>query len=41
MPARLEIRLKNNLIDSEGVNIKRKAHDYFGLNVRDVRVIGS
>ena len=39
MPARLEIRLKNNLIDSEGMNIKRKAHDYFGLNVEDVRVI--
>jgi len=39
MPARLEIRLKNNLLDSEGMNIKRKAHDYFGLDVGDIRVI--
>jgi len=39
MPARLEIKLKNNLLDSEGMTIKRKAHDYFGLDVGDIRVI--
>lgn len=39
MPARLEIKLKNKLLDSEGISIKRKAQDYFGLDVKDVRVI--
>ena len=39
MPARLEIRLKPDLIDAEGINISRKASAYFGLNVTDIRVI--
>ncbi len=39
MPSRLEIRLKNDLIDPEGNKISQKAKDYFGFRVADVRVI--
>jgi len=39
MPARLEIRLKHELIDAEGMSISRKTSAYFGLNVTDTRVI--
>jgi len=39
MISRLEIRLKNQLTDAEGRNIKRKSADYFGIEVRDIRVI--
>jgi len=39
MPARLEIRLKPELIDVEGMGVSRKASAYFGLNVTDTRVI--
>ncbi len=39
MASRLEIRLKKELPDAEGNNIKKKANNYFGLNVRDIRVI--
>jgi len=39
MISRLEIRLKKMLRDAEGENIKRKATDYFGLDVKDIRVI--
>ncbi|MBW2078624.1 MAG: phosphoribosylformylglycinamidine synthase subunit PurS [Deltaproteobacteria bacterium] len=39
MPARLEIRLKPDLIDAEGLAIARKASAYFGLPVTDTRVI--
>ncbi|MBW2311061.1 MAG: phosphoribosylformylglycinamidine synthase subunit PurS [Deltaproteobacteria bacterium] len=39
MPARLEIRLKPDLIDAEGLAIARKATAYFGLPVTDTRVI--
>ncbi len=39
MPARLEIRLKPDLIDAEGRTIARKASAYFGLTVTDTRVI--
>ena len=39
MPARLEIRLKSDLIDAEGVAISRKSFAYFGLAVRDTKVI--
>lgn len=39
MPVRLEIRLKPELIDAEGMSISRKASAYFGLNVADTRVI--
>ncbi len=39
MASRLEIRLKKELPDAEGNNIKKKAIDYFGLAVKDIRVI--
>jgi phosphoribosylformylglycinamidine synthase len=39
MPARLEIRLKPELLDAEGHTIARKAYAYFGLKVDDARVI--
>ncbi|MFC1867729.1 phosphoribosylformylglycinamidine synthase subunit PurS [Thermodesulfobacteriota bacterium] len=39
MVSRLEIRLKNELIDAEGMNVKRKAKDYFGFEVEDIHVI--
>lgn len=39
MASRLEIRLKSELLDAEGMNIKRKAKDYFQFEVDDIRVI--
>lgn len=39
MVSRLEVRLKETLVDAEGENIKRKAQDYFGFKVSDIRVI--
>jgi phosphoribosylformylglycinamidine synthase subunit PurSL len=39
MISRLEIRLKSELTDPEGRNIKRKAEDYFGIEVKEIRVI--
>jgi phosphoribosylformylglycinamidine synthase subunit PurSL len=39
MISRLEIRLKNDLIDPEGRNIKKKAADYFGIEIKEIRVI--
>ena len=39
MISRLEIRLKESLLDAEGANIKRKAKEYFGFGVEDIRVI--
>jgi phosphoribosylformylglycinamidine synthase subunit PurSL len=39
MISRLEIRLKAELTDPEGRNIKRKAADYFGIEVKEIRVI--
>src|SRR5512137_2607179 len=39
MISRLEIRLKNNLIDAEGAGVRRKAKDYFGIEVDEIRVI--
>jgi phosphoribosylformylglycinamidine synthase II len=39
MVSRLEIRLKKGLVDSEGMNLRRKAKDYFGFEVEDIRVI--
>jgi phosphoribosylformylglycinamidine (FGAM) synthase PurS component len=39
MAARLEIRLRPDLIDAEGMSISRKASAYFGLGVNDTRVI--
>jgi phosphoribosylformylglycinamidine synthase len=39
MPHRLEIALKENLIDAEGEGICRKAKDYFGFEMDSVRTI--
>ncbi|MBL6979486.1 MAG: phosphoribosylformylglycinamidine synthase subunit PurS, partial [Desulfobacteraceae bacterium] len=39
MAFRLEIRLKNELVDADGAGIRRKARGYFGFKVDDVRVI--
>ncbi len=39
MPARLEIRLKQDLFDAEGAGSRRKAREYFGLEAKDIRVI--
>jgi phosphoribosylformylglycinamidine (FGAM) synthase PurS component len=39
MAARLEIGLRDGLMDAEGANIKRKATDYFGFEIEDIRVI--
>jgi phosphoribosylformylglycinamidine synthase len=39
MASRLEIRLKKELFDAEGAGVRRKAREYFGLEVEDVRVI--
>jgi len=39
MPARLEIRLKPELIDAEGMGVSCKASTYFGFNVTDTKVI--
>ncbi len=39
MPYRLEIRLRENLFDSEGFLIKKKSKEYFGFDVEEIRVI--
>ncbi len=39
MPARLEIALKDHLLDAEGEGIRRKASDYFGLKLSRVRSV--
>jgi phosphoribosylformylglycinamidine synthase II len=39
MPARLEIALKDNLIDAEGEGIRRKALNYFNIQLVKVRSI--
>jgi phosphoribosylformylglycinamidine synthase len=39
MVSRLEIRLKKELVDAEGMNLRRKAKDYFGFEIEDIRVI--
>ncbi|UCD82037.1 MAG: phosphoribosylformylglycinamidine synthase subunit PurS, partial [Desulfobacterales bacterium] len=39
MPARLEIALKENLIDAEGEGIRQKAKDYFGIEISRIRTI--
>ena len=36
---RLEIRLKEELKDPEGISIKRKAKEYLGISLDDIRVI--
>jgi phosphoribosylformylglycinamidine synthase subunit PurSL len=39
MPHRLEIALRPELFDAEGAGIRRKAKDYFGLQIHSVRSI--
>ena len=39
MPARLEIALQDHLVDAEGEGIRRKARDYFGIQLRRVRSV--
>ncbi|MFH1490230.1 MAG: phosphoribosylformylglycinamidine synthase subunit PurS [Pseudomonadota bacterium] len=39
MASRLEITLKKGLRDAEGASLIRKAGDYFGFEVEDVRII--
>ncbi len=39
MTARLEIRLKRQLADAEGLSIRRKSREYFGFDVDDIRTI--
>lgn len=39
MLSRLEIRLKQELMDAEGQSIRQKAKEYFALEVKDIRVI--
>lgn len=39
MVSRLEIKLKEELLDAEGVSIRRKSTEYFGFEVEDIRVI--
>jgi len=39
MVSRLEVTLRENLLDAEGANIQRKTKDYFGFEVDDVRLI--
>ena len=39
MPHRLEIALKENLVDAEGQGICQKARDYFGIELDSVRTI--
>ena len=39
MTSRLEIRLKDGLLDASGAGISKKSKAYFGYEVEDVRVI--
>ncbi|MBW2064280.1 MAG: phosphoribosylformylglycinamidine synthase subunit PurS [Deltaproteobacteria bacterium] len=39
MVARLEITLKKDLVDAEGEGVKRKAREYFGFRIEEIRVI--
>ncbi len=39
MPHRLEIALKENLVDAEGQGICQKAKNYFGIEMHSVRTI--
>jgi phosphoribosylformylglycinamidine synthase len=39
MPHRIEITLKDDLPDAEGDVIRRKAMNYFGIDVKDIRTI--
>lgn len=39
MPYRLEITSRSDIPDPEGQGIRRKAKDYFGIDIADVRII--
>jgi phosphoribosylformylglycinamidine synthase subunit PurSL len=39
MPKRLEIMLKSEVRDPEGETLKKKAHDYLGLKLEEVRTV--
>ncbi|WP_373500131.1 AIR synthase-related protein [Desulfococcus sp.] len=39
MPHRLEITIRSDIPDPEGRGIRRKAKDYFGIDIEDVRTI--
>jgi len=39
MPFQLEITLKPHLLDAEGETIRRKARDYFGIDLSSVRTV--
>jgi len=39
MPHRLEITLKPEMLDAEGEGIRKKAEDYFGIRLQQVRVV--
>jgi phosphoribosylformylglycinamidine synthase len=39
MPHRLEITIKPHLLDAEGEGVRRKASDYFGIDLQSVRTI--
>jgi phosphoribosylformylglycinamidine synthase II len=39
MVARLEIRLKPGLKDAEGDNVRKKAKEYFSIEVQEIRVV--
>ncbi len=39
MPHRLEITLKPEMLDAEGEGIRKKAQDYFGIQLQQVRVV--
>ncbi|WP_054031564.1 phosphoribosylformylglycinamidine synthase subunit PurS [Desulfatitalea tepidiphila] len=39
MPSRIEITLKPEMLDAEGLALSRKARDYFGIEVDNVRTV--
>jgi len=39
MASRLEVALKEDLVDAEGEGVRKKAKDYFGIEAEDIRVI--
>ncbi|MFC1857317.1 phosphoribosylformylglycinamidine synthase subunit PurS, partial [Thermodesulfobacteriota bacterium] len=39
MPYRLEISLKSELLDAEGEAVRKKAQDYFGIDLAGIRTV--
>ena len=39
MPQRLEIMLKSEIRDPDGETLKKKARDYLGLKIEEIRTI--